>query len=172
MANKNFVVRRTVCVHGEGGAPSHFVVEGIATWSDDNGEEIISKPETRPATPEEVAQIFGDGHVAQLANIDALTQRMADQAAAKDKDRADALGIANKQYAELKEAAEKLKADAIEKLGAANDAFQKASGRAMMAEQRLAQIVELNKQYDAAIKPLLPPPPANGAAQVGTEPTQ
>lgn len=76
MADAEFQKRRVVCVLGERDAPASFTVEGVLVVK--IGEEEITKPHTRPATAEEVRQIFGDGHTQQLANIDMLTGRMAE----------------------------------------------------------------------------------------------
>lgn len=99
--SSTFQRRRVVAVLGEGDAPASFAVEGMLTVVVDGNE--FNKQHTQPATAEEVAQLFGDGHTAQLAIIADLTSRMTAQAVELDETK-QKLGAAERKLASIKEA--------------------------------------------------------------------
>lgn len=133
MAEAEFQKRRIVCVLGERDAPASFMVEGVLAVK--IGEEEITKPHTRPATAEEVRQIFGDGHAQQLVNIDMLTQRMAEQQQE----------AAAQQQASAKETRE------------LHDALAKKTAEASAIEEKYRKLLELNRLYDKAAAEIDPP---------------
>lgn len=96
-----FQRRRIVAVLGEGDAPASFVIEGMLTVVVDGNEFV--KPHTQPATAEEVAQLFGDGHTAQIAIFADLTSRMTAQSAELNETRRK-LDVAERKLASIKEA--------------------------------------------------------------------
>lgn len=99
--SSSFQRRRIVAVLGEGDAPASFAVEGMLTVVVEGNE--FTKPHTQPATAEEVAQLFGDGHTAQLAIIADLTSRMTAQSAELEETK-QKLAAAEQKLAQIKAA--------------------------------------------------------------------
>lgn len=130
--------RRLIITLGVNEAPSHWDWEVVNFFRNEKGEdEAAPTSAVVPATPEEAAEHIGKASIEQIANINAMSDRMAKQAADAAAELAD-----EKQKAATRAAEDKATIEAL-------------ASQLAAATRTLAAVRQADAQWDQSVKPQL-----------------